>query len=1770
VEVLEIRQLLSGPTALQVAPGSASTSVNQPITLTAAFTDTDQGATLSDTWTINGPNGTTTVNHTPTLQSGTWTDSFQLTPTTAGSYSIGFMTHDMTGHYATSGATVTAAAPTPPAVTGLSLTSGSTAGGASIVIGGSGFSNVSSVTFGTVTATYVVNSSTQLTVTTPVEAAGTIDVRVTNSVGTSGITTSDKFTFVSPPPTVTGLSVTQGSTSGGDSLVVSGSNFTGATAVYVGGVASQFTVTSATAISVTTPAHSVGTGDVVVVGPGGSSATSAADRYTYLMPTPVVTGLSVQSGPAVGGTAIAITGSNFGGAVVVSFGGIGVMGFTVNSAGTSISVVTPADVAGVADVRVTTIGGTSAISTADQFNFIGPPTITALDIAQGPTSGGTTVKLSGANLNQATAVFFGSVAAQSFVINQDGTISAVAPGVASSVPLMRDISVVTPSGASATGSADQFTYYPPPAVMSLSRSSGPAAGGGQIVVSGSNLSAATQVNVGGVASPFVVNLDGTLTVTLPAASAVGQVSNQPLTADLTVSTPWGTSSTGVADQYTFVPPPVITALDTSVGSAAGGGTVTISGSALSGAVAVYVGTVSTTFTTNADGTLSALIPSVAGSGPAPQTLDVTVVTAGGVSAIGSADELTLYPPPVISGLDTTSGSDQGGMVVTVSGTGLSAATAVFVGTIQSTFTVNQDGTLSVDVPAGADGTVNITVVSPGGASLSGTTNQFTYLLDTSAEDAGLAAGDQAAVSTAVQADTTAANTEGTGDQSAADALVAASNTASGTQGTNDGTALNNFNSAGQGAESTLESSDQTAEDAVNTADQTAEDAQNSGDQTAEDTFNSNETGDAATQAGSDTAAGALLSDAEQTATNAEQSTAATASQVLANATAAAQQQYDTSVAAAQDAYNTAVASGTAIMGTFDPTTGTVVPLPPYDPSQDPGYQSATQAADATYGTAVATAQQQYQDALSTAAAAYQIATQPALDTYNLAVAGDQAEEQQAVDAASAADAATQTADAAGDQAAVQSDGQTLAGALQSDENTYEAAVSTAQAIYAATIAADQATFDGQKTAADATLAQVQSNDQTAYDIDIATAQATYDAAVAQAQAGYDTVANNQNSTANDIAQAGAANLTAQATAGGQLLNDKATAHATRDGRDAAAGDDWSHTMDAAASAQAQADALASNTLAQALDAAAAAQVQQDGQAEVADVEADDAAAESESEGDAIAANNEILADDAAAAKELQKDATAAGQAVQANDPAYIALAEANAQAQDNLNIAMATALAAQQDAYAAALAAGTAAWAAGQPGNPAATLQAAIASANATRTMAVDAAQVAYATTTGNADAKWYTDVGPAATAYLDTLSGDAVTFLNSEASDTQKQLDTEANDALTAITTLIPQVQKLSDTLAKDDAAWMNAVAGQVQQLADTMAADGLAAVDAVAPQLQKLGDALADNAKSDTVAAGAVRVTLATNIGINMLTWATAVGTALKNAAPAKMPAPIIADNVELSDKQKEVIVQASKSMKDLDANERELRTITVTAAMKNQFLTADGLPLGGQRRPQYWQLVRDQYGALAYAAKGAAGVMTALRSVFTPVGGLNRQQYAMCREMCELITIAALAEFYIRNGNAKGVQWVADTMGGHATGDIIGPFIKQVANPDNFPKGIPIAMLKPGDRVWVENPFYNIYLDPKKKDPLTGKNLPFAGEGGHNAIYLGLDKVTKEPLFSLYGGSIQTLNDIIKDMMDPDQEWHSIQAAIDDATALGKTIDPSVFVIGGAYAPIVPAAP
>src|SRR5207249_9686546 len=130
----------------------------------------------------------------------------------------------------------------------------------------------------------------------PAHSAGTVDITVTTVGGTSATSGSDQFTFVEAP-TVASVNPTSGTTAGGTSVTISGSHFTGTSSVKFGATnASTFSVDTDGQITATSPAESAGTVDITVTTVGGTSATSAADQFTFVAPAPAVTSVNPTAG----------------------------------------------------------------------------------------------------------------------------------------------------------------------------------------------------------------------------------------------------------------------------------------------------------------------------------------------------------------------------------------------------------------------------------------------------------------------------------------------------------------------------------------------------------------------------------------------------------------------------------------------------------------------------------------------------------------------------------------------------------------------------------------------------------------------------------------------------------------------------------------------------------------------------------------------------------------------------------------------------------------------------------------------------------------------------------------------------------------------------------------------------------------------------------------------------------------------------------------------------------------------------------------------------------------------------------------------------------------------------------------------------------------------------------------------------------------------------------------------------------------------------------
>lgn len=112
----------------------------------------------------------------------------------------------------------------------------------------------------------------------------TIYLKAVNSVGDSVASSSVNVVPVSGPPTVTSISPTSGTTAGGTSVTITGTNFISGTTVTIGGSScTSVVVVSSTSITCTTPAGTAGAQDVVVA-TGVSPNATLVGGFTYVVP----------------------------------------------------------------------------------------------------------------------------------------------------------------------------------------------------------------------------------------------------------------------------------------------------------------------------------------------------------------------------------------------------------------------------------------------------------------------------------------------------------------------------------------------------------------------------------------------------------------------------------------------------------------------------------------------------------------------------------------------------------------------------------------------------------------------------------------------------------------------------------------------------------------------------------------------------------------------------------------------------------------------------------------------------------------------------------------------------------------------------------------------------------------------------------------------------------------------------------------------------------------------------------------------------------------------------------------------------------------------------------------------------------------------------------------------------------------------------------------------------------------------------------------------
>jgi PLD-like domain/IPT/TIG domain len=313
--------------------------------------------------------------------------------------------------------TTTGTAPTGngATVSSISPATGPNSGGTAVTVTGTNFLTGAIVSFGqsTASAIKVVNATT-ITAVAPPHVAGTVGVTVINKAGDSGtLPAAYQYTSTAPStaPKLNVIHPNSGSPSGGDAVIIAGSNLVKGMTVTIGGAPVTITSFNSVSIHATTPSGT-GVADVVVTNPKGESYTLKG-VYTYAGPpsAPSVTSAMPSSGSLNGGTTITVEGSGFIPGAVVSVGGILCNTIIVVDSST-ITAVTPAHALGSADVVVKNMDGQSD-TLAGGFSYVAAPgpSISSVTPSSGSAAGGSSITINGSNFILGAKVLVGNALA---------------------------------------------------------------------------------------------------------------------------------------------------------------------------------------------------------------------------------------------------------------------------------------------------------------------------------------------------------------------------------------------------------------------------------------------------------------------------------------------------------------------------------------------------------------------------------------------------------------------------------------------------------------------------------------------------------------------------------------------------------------------------------------------------------------------------------------------------------------------------------------------------------------------------------------------------------------------------------------------------------------------------------------------------------------------------------------------------------------------------------------------------------------------------------------------------------------------------------------------------------------------------------------------------------------------------------------------------------------------------------------------------------------
>ena len=304
------------------------------------------------------------------------------------------------------------------------------------------------------------------------------------------------------------------------------------------------------------------------------------------------------------------------------------------------------------------------------------PTVTSISPNSGTINGGTAVTITGTGFQAGATVSVGGTAATGVTVVNSTSITATTPTHAAGA-----VNVIVTNSDTQSGTLTQgFTYTtasnPAPMLTGISPSSGTAAGGTAVTITGTGFQAGATVTLGGTPATGVTAVSSTSITATTAAHGAGAVDVVVTNSDAQA----GTLTQGFTYTTTSNPAPTVTSISPNSGTINGGTAVSIAGTGFQAGTTVSLGGTPATGVTVASSTsITATTPAHAAG-----AVDVVVsnaeqqntALANGYTYTSITPGLGLSVPPGDSSSATVVAGQTASYTLSIGGAGLSGTASL--------------------------------------------------------------------------------------------------------------------------------------------------------------------------------------------------------------------------------------------------------------------------------------------------------------------------------------------------------------------------------------------------------------------------------------------------------------------------------------------------------------------------------------------------------------------------------------------------------------------------------------------------------------------------------------------------------------------------------------------------------------------------------------------------------------------------------------------------------------------------------------------------------------------------------------------------------------------------------------------------------------------------------------------------------------------------------------------------------------------------------------